>query len=343
MGTPSNGGYNPPSSGDDITKIGALSDGFANTATNSTEIDDGSNGYIGTANGDNRNNYNDSGTHDSNNDNSQTNDSGNTSNSGNTSDNSVDVDATVDLALGNGNDRDNNYDWDYTDNTKNISHTDNSTTAEDSYNTSTSTATSVANSNNYSYDDDSDRSYNDSSSHTDNSDHSALNFALSSADNDFADLDNISGVGNLGVAGGDLTFNIGDDFSFTLDVNNLLGGDIGGAGFSTVQANHLADQDYASNLTMENGGANNQLGASGGTAYGAEGIEAAGDCWSPAASLSAGDDISGASTANASAILANSGFHMELVQGANMLSNTVDSTIAGSDVHHTGEDAGAGA
>jgi len=48
--------------------------------------------------------------------------------------------------------------------------------------------------------------------------------------------------------------------------------------------------------------------------------------------------MTGSSTANASAIVANSGFHLELVQGANMLSNTLDSTISGGDLHHSGED-----
>ncbi len=337
----------PPSNsgGDDITKIGALSDGFANTATNSTEIDDGSNGYIGTANGDNRNNYNDSGTHDSNNDNSKVIDSGNVSDSGNTSDSStnVNVNADIDVAAGNGDNRENSYDWNYTDNTKNITHTDTdninktedsynskiedsyNAKTEDSYNTSTSTKVEDSNNTSTKVED----SYNsDSSSHS---------FNLDKSDNDFADLDNIKGVDNLGVAGGDLTFNLGDDFSFNLDVNNLLGGDIGGAGFSAVQANHLVDQDVAYNLTMDNGYANNQLSANGGSAWGDEGVSG-GHSWSASDLPTAGDDLTGTSTADASAILANSGFHMELVQGANMLSNSVDSTIAGNDVSHVGED-----
>ena len=144
------------------------------------------------------------------------------------------------------------------------------------------------------------------------------------------------------MAGGDLTFNLGDDFSFSLDVkdllNNSLNGDGNDVGFSLVQANHLADQDYASGISMENSGATNTLNAYGGTANGAEGIDASGECWTPAANINVGDDMTGSSTANASAIVANSGFHLELVQGANMLSNTLDSTISGGDLHHSGED-----
>jgi hypothetical protein len=56
--------------------------------------------------------------------------------------------------------------------------------------------------------------------------------------------------------------------------------------------------------------------------------------------LKAGDDVAGTSTADASAILANSGFHLELVQGANMLSNAVDSSVIGGNSHvsDVGED-----
>jgi hypothetical protein len=56
--------------------------------------------------------------------------------------------------------------------------------------------------------------------------------------------------------------------------------------------------------------------------------------------LKAGDDANGSSTADASAILANSGFHLELVQGANLLSNTIDSSVIGGNSHvsDVGED-----
>lgn len=85
---------------------------------------------------------------------------------------------------------------------------------------------------------------------------------------------------------------------------------------------------------MQNGGAENHLSANAGDAFGAEGMDGKG--WD----LKAGDDAAGTSTADASAILANSGFHLELVQGANMLSNAVDVTITGGNSHvsDVGED-----
>lgn len=345
----------PPSSGDDITKIGALSDGFANTATNSTEIDDGSNGYIGTANGDNRNNYNDSGTHDANNDNSKTIDSNNST------DNSTDVDvnAKIDVAVGNGDDRDNSYDWDYTSKTVTLNDNDTISKTEDSFNKSIENKTEdsynskVEDSYNAKTEYKTEDSYNSSTKTVDvdktedsyntkveDSNNSKIEDSYNSkvedsynSDNDFADLDKVLNSGTFGIAGGNLTFDIGDDFSFNMDVGNVLTGGVTGNGFSAIQANHLADQDYASDLKMNNQHADNDLRADGGHASGAEGIDM-GHSWD----VRAGDDISGASTADASAILANSGFHMELVQGANMLSNAVDATLAGNDVSHVGED-----
>ncbi|MBB4235421.1 hypothetical protein GGD57_001983 [Rhizobium esperanzae] len=46
----------PKPPGDEITKAGALADGFANGAVNSTEVDNGSTGYVGLANSDDRGN-----------------------------------------------------------------------------------------------------------------------------------------------------------------------------------------------------------------------------------------------------------------------------------------------
>jgi hypothetical protein len=80
------------------------------------------------------------------------------------------------------------------------------------------------------------------------------------------------------------------------------------------------------------------LNANAGTADSAEGMEMDGRGWD----LKAGDDATGSSAADASAILANSGFHLELVQGANLLSNTVDSSVIGGNSHvsDVGEDTG---
>ncbi len=314
-------GYNPQPAGDDITKIGALSEGFANTSTNDAKVDDSN---VGTANGENRNNDN--------------------------SDNStnVDVDAKIDVAVGNGDNRDNDYDWSY----DSKSYSDNDTTVK----TSTETSTEIKTDYDWSYES---KSYSDNDTNvktvtdtdtktfsysdddtttttttTSDSFNSADSFYKS--DDDFGNIAGVKDVGNLGIAGGDLTFNLGDDFSFTLDVDNILNGEGNDTGFSLVQANHLADQDQAWDVRMDNGGAQNHLSANAGDAFGAEGMDGKG--WD----LKAGDDAAGTSTADASAILANSGFHLELVQGANMLSNAVDVSVTGGNSHvsDTGEDSG---
>ncbi|RFC00119.1 fibrinogen-binding protein [Rhizobium leguminosarum bv. trifolii] len=316
--------HDPKSSGDEteITKVGALADGFANSAVNSTEVDDGSTGYVGVANGDNRDN----------------------------TDNSVAVDVTadIDVSANNGNNRDNEYDWSYK--------------SDDDTSTKTTTITDTKTDYDWSYDS---KSYsdNDTKTITDTdtktvtdtdiktitdtdtktiSDSNNTADSFNKTDTDFAVIEDVKDFDNLGVAGHDLTFNLGDDFSFTLDVDSILNNSLSGAGndsgFSAVQANHLADQDSAWNIKMENEGAQNHLNANAGTADSAEGMDMDGRGWD----LKAGDDATGTSTADASAILANSGFHLELVQGANLLSNTVDSSVIGGNSHvsDVGEDTG---
>ncbi|MGO8042386.1 fibrinogen-binding protein [Rhizobium johnstonii] len=311
----------------EITKVGALADGFANSAINSTEIDDDSTGYVGgVANGDNRDNRDNT-------------------------DNSVDVDvkAEIDVATNNGDNRDNEYDWSYKSDddtstkTTTITDTDTKTDYDWSYDSKT-----------YSDNDTDTKTITDTDTKTVTdtdiktvtetdtktvTDSNNTSDSFNKTDTDFAVIEDVKDS-NLGVAGHDLTFNLGDDFSFTLDVDSILNNSLTGAGndsgFSAVQANHLADQDSAWNTKMENEGAQNHLNANGGTANSAEGMEMDGKSWD----LKAGDDANGASTADASAILANSGFHLELVQGANLLSNTVDSSVIGGNSHTSdvGED-----
>ncbi|ANP87787.1 fibrinogen-binding protein [Rhizobium leguminosarum] len=310
----------------EITKAGALADGFANSAINSTEIDDDSTGYVGgVANGDNRDN----------------------------TDNSVDVDvkAEIDVATNNGDNRDNEYDWSYK--------------SDDDTSTKTTTITDTDTKTDYDWSYDS-KSYSDNDTDTKTitdtdtktvtdtdiktvtetdtktiTDSNNTSDSFNKTDTDFAVIEDVKDS-NLGVAGHDLTFNLGDDFSFTLDVDSILNDSLNGqgndSGFSAVQANHLADQDSAWNIKMENEGAQNHLNANGGTANSAEGMEMDGKSWD----LKADDDATGSSAADASAILANSGFHLELVQGANLLSNTVDSSVIGGNSHASdvGEDTG---
>ena len=315
----------------DETNVGALANGFANSAINETEISDESTGYVGgAANGDNR---------------------------GNTD---VDVDTKVDVEANNGNNRGNEYDWDTDIKTTTINDNDTRTstdidtdiktdikTVTDSYNSSEAEwSTDIKT---YSDDDtttitdiDTDIktvSDDDTSSYSDN-DTTTINTATSGSFNDtdtsFADLDGVKDFDNLGIAGQDLTFNIGDDFSFSLDVdkilNDALTGEGNDSGFSAIQANHLADQDSAYDLRMNNQHADNHLRADAGSAHGSEGMDMDGKGWD----LKAGDDVAGSSVADASAILANSGFHFELVQGANVLTNAIDSSIVGGNHNVTG-------
>ncbi|MBB3461118.1 fibrinogen-binding protein [Rhizobium sp. BK377] len=301
--------YDSKGSDDDTVKVGALADGFS-SAINSTEIDDDSTGYVGgIANGDNRNN----------------------------TDNSTDVNvnADVDVKADNGDNRDNEYDWSYKsdDDTKTTTINDNDTTT-----TTKSDYDWSYDSKSYSDNDTTTISDNDTFTKTETdiktvTDTKTTSDSFNKTDTDFAVIHDVKDFGNLGVAGHDLTFDIGDDFSFTLDVdsilNNSLNGEGNDTGFSIVQANHLADQDQAWNVRMDNAGAQNHLNADAGTAHGADGVDMDGKSWD----LKTGDDVAGTSTADASAILANSGFHLELVQGANMLSNTVDSSVIGGNSH----------
>lgn len=309
---------------DDDTKVGALADGFANSAINSTEIDEDSTGYVGgVGNGDNRDNTD------------------------------VDVKADVDTDINNGDNRDNEYDWSYDSKTTTDIDTDIKTV-----NTNINDAdTNIKSDYDWSYeskvdvdtDIDTDTktintNINDADTdikQTSDNDTATDSYNTTKTDTDFAVLEDVKDFDNLGIAGRDLSFDIGDDFSFNLHVDGLLNDALNGAGndmaFNPVQANNLADQDYAYNVKMDNEGANNNLGANGGTAWGAEGIDADGKVgWD----IKAGDDAAGSSSVDASAILANSGFHLEFVQGANMVSNVVDATIFGNDgsVSSSGED-----
>ncbi|MET3854605.1 hypothetical protein ABIE40_001694 [Rhizobium sp. OAE497] len=136
-----------------------------------------------------------------------------------------------------------------------------------------------------------------------------------------------------------MNFNLGDNFSFTLDVDNILNGSLGGGNaFNAIQANHLADQDSVWSMKMDAAHASNSVSTAGNTATGAEGIDLGHHGgWTGGA----GDDVNGSSVADASSILANSGIHMELVQGANMLSNTFDAI--GHDSNTVGQDSHDGA
>jgi hypothetical protein len=316
-------------SAEDDLRVGALADGLATSATNGTHADDGSQSVAGVANEVNTTTQTTNNVHDD-----------DTSNSGNgNSDNDL-----------NGNNRNNEYDWDYTSKVNNTTHNETDTDIKDNGNTLTSNSNNDLNSHN-DYDWTSNKSLSSTDvkniNHTDTEDsYNTTNTStsnshnLSISDDDFGSLKDVANFGNLGVAGHDVTYDIGDDFSFHFNVdnilNNSLGGDGNNTGFSLVQANNLADQDTAYDIKMNNSNANNDLSASSGTAHAADGVDIDSKLsWDPH-TAGVGHDLTGSSTADASAILANSGFHQEIVQGANMVSNASDlSVTGGNDAHDT--------
>lgn len=321
-------------------KVGALADGLAASAINGTEIEDDSTGYVGgVANGDDRNNTD--------------------------IDVKANVDVDADTNINNGDNRDNQYDWSYdskidTDiKTTNTTINDNDTTTKTSsdydwsydskVDVDTKTTTISDNDTDIKTISDNDTSTKisseydyDANENGDNRDNSYSYHSDVDTEANWGVVDDVKDFGNLGIAGGDLTFNIGDDFSFNLNVDNVLNGSLSGDGFSIVQAHNIADQDAAYGVRMDNAGATNTLSASGGSAYSDPGVELDGKGFDKGWDLDNGDDVNGSSVADASAILANSGFHLEVVQGANMFSNSVDITVTGGNSHvsDVGDDSG---
>jgi hypothetical protein len=316
-------------SAEDDLRVGALADGLATSAVNGTHADDGSIATAGVGNDVNTNTTNNTTNTDSSN-------SDNDLNSHNDN---------------NGDNRGNDYDWDYNSKVVNATHTETDTDIKDNGNTLTSNSNNDLNSHN-DYDWTSNKSFsntdtdvkNITKNEMDDSNNTTTNSHNTSVtDDDFGSLKDVFNSGNLGVAGHDLTYNIGDDYSFHFNIdnvlNNSLGGDGNDVGFSLPQINNLADQDVAYDLKMNNAGANNTLSANGGEAHTGDGVDIDSKLsWDPH-TAGVGHDMTGNSTADASAILANSGFHQELVQGANMVSNAADIAITGGhDSHdtHTG-------
>jgi hypothetical protein len=308
---------------DDDLKVGALADGLANSAVNDTDIDDGSTGLVGVGN--------------------EINTATNTAVSDDDVSNSDNNNSDDDF---NGNNRGNDYDWDYDSKVITATHTDTDVDIKDNGNTVNSNNDLNSN-NDFTWT--SNKSFSNTDTDVKNINHSEANDNgntttttnsnnFSFSDDDFGSLKDVGNFGNLGVAGHDLTYDIGDDFSFHFNVdnilNNALGGDGNDTGFSLVQANNLADQDTAYDLKMNNDGAENHLSADGGHANGADGVDLDSLLnWNPNA---VGHDLTGSNVSDASAILANSGFHQELVQGANMVSNAADIAITGgNDTHDT--------
>ncbi|MCA1405886.1 hypothetical protein I6F26_19775 [Ensifer sp. IC3342] len=148
-------------------------------------------------------------------------------------------------------------------------------------------------------------------------------------------LDDTSGFGNAGIAA-DVTFNFGDDLSFSLSLDRILDHSVGAVGndtgFTIVQANSLADQDHAYSVKMNNANADNASNAVGGHTESGDGMHfGTSSDWD----LKVGHELDAGAKADASATLANGALHQEIVQGANLLSNAVDVNVVGGDLHVT--------
>ncbi|MCZ4091375.1 hypothetical protein [Sinorhizobium psoraleae] len=156
------------------------------------------------------------------------------------------------------------------------------------------------------------------------------------SDNELAAPDEASGSDNPGMPG-DVTLDLGGDpLSSSLNLDHILNhSQIGfgnDGGFSIVQANSLADQDHAYSIKMNSSNADNVPAADRGHAESGDGTHfGAISGWD----LKVGHELDASSTADASASLANAGFHQEIVQGANLLSNAVDVNVVGGDLHAT--------
>ena len=330
-------------SADDDLKVGALADGFASTAVK-TDIDDSAVG-LGNASDSNIGNgsNNDSSSNSSDNSTHESNDNGNnrgndydydlrvTTNTSNTTNTSTD-DHTNTVSI---NDPSRSYNTDDSNNTDSSSH------IKDSFNSDSSTHTTDSG-NAYSYADSSSHvtdsgnsfSYADSSTHTKDSFNSD-----SSTHYDLGNLKDVGNSGSIGIAGGDLNFHLGDDYSFNLNLDNVLNNALNGAGndvgFSPVQANNLADQDQAYNITMNNQHASSAV-DTGGADHGSSGFDFSFDPHGHQ-QASGGTDISAQhdQSIDASSVAYNAGFHQEIVQGANLVSNTADISYTGGDHHDT--------
>ncbi|WEX89069.1 fibrinogen-binding protein [Sinorhizobium garamanticum] len=153
-------------------------------------------------------------------------------------------------------------------------------------------------------------------------------------------LDDTSGFGNVGIAT-DVTFNLGDDLSFSLNLDRILDHSLSAVGndtgFTIVQANSLADQDHAYSVKMNNANPDNASNADGGHAESGDGMHfGTSSDWD----LKVGHEVDASAKADASVTLASGEFHQEIVQGANLLSNAVDVNVVGGDldVTSTGQD-----
>ena len=151
----------------------------------------------------------------------------------------------------------------------------------------------------------------DSYNHTDKS--VDIDSEIDDAFNDYANAfnDASTSFGNIDV-----------DFSDMF--NGALGGDGNDNGFAVSQVANILDADSLYNVQQNNGGGNFQLHANAGDA-----MFGGGDSWECVDDPFSGAGDSIVSTADASANITASAFNLEIVLGANLQQNAIDSTVIG--------------
>jgi hypothetical protein len=141
------------------------------------------------------------------------------------------------------------------------------------------------------------------------------------------------------IAKGDIDFDPGDDIKVEDVLNDALNGAGNDTGFVLNNSNMLQDNDQATDTYVANDSPFTQkLTASGGSAVADDGLAFGGSSMT----VDALDDatVIGEVMAAANAANATEAFVNELVQGANILNNSVDTTIVGGDLYtdSVGED-----
>ncbi|EAV42561.1 fibrinogen binding protein [Stappia aggregata IAM 12614] len=161
----------------------------------------------------------------------------------------------------------------------------------------------------------------------------------SDVDNIDLDLSDHASVGDMLIAKGDINFDPGDDINVEDVLNDALNGAGNDTGFVLNNSNMLEDNDQATDTYVANQASFAQnLTATGGSAVADDGLAFGGSSMT----VDALDDATVIGEVMAAANAANSteAFVNELVQGANILNNSVDTSIVGGDLYtdSVGED-----
>ena len=161
----------------------------------------------------------------------------------------------------------------------------------------------------------------------------------SDVDNIDLDIGDHASVEDILIAKGNIDFDPGDDIKVEDVLNDALNGLGNDTGIAINNSNQLEDNDWAKDTFVANEGSFTQkLTANGGSAEADDGLAFGGSSMT----VDALDDatVIGEVMAAANAANATEAFVNELVQGANILNNSVDTTIVGGDLYtdSVGED-----